>query len=122
MSKEPESDGDFRHKEHPKTCAADDFWGQVSRTVNGVPVSQENIDIIVQAIRDGLSFSPDDVLLDIGCGNGGICIMDKQPGAVIGAVAYYGAVFNDRGRVCTVYAAAHICLIIDNHTICDGRR
>jgi len=72
MSKEPKSGGDFRHKEHPKTCAADDFWGQVSRTVNGVPVSQENIDIIVKAIRDALSFSPGDVLLDIGCGNGAL--------------------------------------------------
>lgn len=72
MNKDPKSNSDFRHKEHPKTCAVDDFWGQVSRTVNGVPVSQENIDIIVQAIRNSLPLSPDDVLLDIGCGNGAL--------------------------------------------------
>lgn len=61
---------DYRYKEYPKTCAADDFWGQVSRTIGGEPVSQEHIDMIVQAIRNGLAFSSGDVLLDIGCGNG----------------------------------------------------
>jgi len=71
MNKESRN-GDYLHKEYPKTRAADDFWGQVSRTVKGVAVSQENIDMIVQAIRNGLAFSPDDVLLDIGCGNGGV--------------------------------------------------
>lgn len=72
LNKESKNSGDYRHKEHPKKCATDDFWGQVSRTINGVPVSQENIDIIVNAIRDGLSFSSDDALLDIGCGNGAL--------------------------------------------------
>jgi len=71
MNKESRN-GDYLHKEYPKTRAADDFWGQVSRTVKGVAVSQENIDMIVQAIRNGLAFSPDDVLLDIGCGNGAL--------------------------------------------------
>jgi SAM-dependent methyltransferase len=60
------------HKEYPKTCAPDDFWGQVKRTVKGRPVSQNQIDMIVDAIRTGLSLSPEDVLLDIGCGNGAL--------------------------------------------------
>lgn len=57
---------------HPTTCAPDDFWGQVRRTVNGKPVSQEQIDAIVCAIRAGLQLKQDDVLLDIGCGNGAL--------------------------------------------------
>jgi cyclopropane fatty-acyl-phospholipid synthase-like methyltransferase len=64
--------GDYIHKEYPKTCAHDDFWGQVKRTVNGVAVSQVQIDMIISAIRKGLSLSKGDVLLDIGCGNGAL--------------------------------------------------
>lgn len=63
---------DYIHKEYPKTCAPDDFWGQVKRTVNGVPVSQNQIDMIVGAVRNGLSLDRKDVLLDIGCGNGAL--------------------------------------------------
>ncbi len=71
MRKKP-GNGDYLHKEHPKSCASDDFWGQVSRTVHGVPVSQDQINMIVSAIKDGLAFSSEDVLLDIGCGNGAL--------------------------------------------------
>lgn len=63
---------DFIHKEYPKTCAADDFFGQVKRTVNGKPVPQEQIDMIIASIRDGISFYPGCSLLDIGCGNGAL--------------------------------------------------
>lgn len=63
---------DYIHKEFPKTCAPDDFFGQVKRTVNGKPVPQEQIDMIVSAIDSGLKFTPEDVLLDIGCGNGAL--------------------------------------------------
>ena len=64
--------GDYMHKEYPKNCAPDDFWGQVKRTVKGEPVSQNQIDMIVGAIRNGLSISHEDVVLDIGCGNGAL--------------------------------------------------
>jgi len=64
--------GNYLHHEHPKTCAVDDFWGQVSRTVKGVPVDQKQIDMIVEAIQKGLDLSSDDVLLDLGCGNGAL--------------------------------------------------
>jgi len=63
---------DYLHKEHPKTCAENDFWGQVCRTVKGVPVSQEHIDMIVRTIKNGMNFSAGDILLDIGCGNGAL--------------------------------------------------
>lgn len=64
--------GDYLHKEYPKTRSPDDFWGQVSRTVNGVAVSQEQIDMIVHSVVSGLNLCPDDTLLDIGCGNGAL--------------------------------------------------
>jgi cyclopropane fatty-acyl-phospholipid synthase-like methyltransferase len=54
------------------SCDKDDFWGQVRRTINGVAVPQEQIDMIVSAIDKNLNFQPDDALLDIGCGNGAL--------------------------------------------------
>lgn len=60
------------YKEYPKTCAPTDFWGQVKRTVNGVPVSEEQIQLIVDAVLAALSLQNDDVLLDLCCGNGAL--------------------------------------------------
>lgn len=60
------------YKEHPKSCDPKDFWGQVKRTVNGKPVSQEQIDMIVKASVSGLNLESNDVLLDICCGNGAL--------------------------------------------------
>jgi SAM-dependent methyltransferase len=59
--------------EYPKTCAPDDFWGQVKRTVNGEPPPQEQIGLIFGMTRRALDFSESDILLDIGCGNGRLC-------------------------------------------------
>jgi SAM-dependent methyltransferase len=64
----PKSD----YKEYPKTLAADDFWGQVRRTVHGKPVSEEQIQAIVQAIVRHLDPQPADTLLDMACGNGAL--------------------------------------------------
>lgn len=60
------------YKDHPKTCRSDDFWGQVKRTVNGAPVSQDQIDMIVNAVVAGLELSQEDSLLDLCCGNGAL--------------------------------------------------
>ena len=35
---------DYIHKEYPKTCDPNDFFGQVKRTVNGQPISEEEIE------------------------------------------------------------------------------
>lgn len=56
--------------EHPKSCAPDDFWGQVRRTLHGKPVPDEQISMIFAMIRQGLCLQPSDALLDIACGNG----------------------------------------------------
>lgn len=60
------------YKEYPKTCEPEDFWGQVKRTVNGKPVPQEQVDMIVEAVCNGLDLSTEDTLLDLCCGNGAL--------------------------------------------------
>lgn len=60
------------YKYYPRTLAADDFWGQVRRTVNGEPVGDEQISMITGAILRGLQLESDDVLLDLACGNGAL--------------------------------------------------
>jgi hypothetical protein len=62
----------FSYDEHARTCAPDDFLGQTRRTVQGVPVSEEQIQMIVKAIKSGLGMSPDDILLELACGNGAL--------------------------------------------------
>ena len=57
------------YKEYPKTLPPDDLWGQVRRTVYGKPVSEDQIQMMVDAIVTGLELQPANVLLDIGCGN-----------------------------------------------------
>ena len=62
----------FDHNEHAKSRAPDDFWGQIRRTVQGEPVSDEQIKLIVDSIRAALRLKPDDKLLDLACGNGAL--------------------------------------------------
>jgi len=64
-------DKDF-YKKHPRTCDPEDFWGQVMRTVNGEPITQEQIDMIVSSVCEGLKLSGNDRLLDLCCGNGAL--------------------------------------------------
>jgi SAM-dependent methyltransferase len=60
------------YKDYPKTCDPEDFWGQVKRTVNGTPVSQDQIDMIVDAVVARLELNREDTLLDLCCGNGAL--------------------------------------------------
>ena len=62
----------FDYDEYARTRPTDDFWGQVKRTVNGVPVSDDQIKLIVDTIRSALDMQPDDTLLDLACGNGAL--------------------------------------------------
>ena len=63
---------DYIHKEYPKTCDPDDFFGQVKRTVNGKPISEKEINMITQAVINGLDLHENDTLFDLGCGNGAL--------------------------------------------------
>lgn len=67
----PASGGAF-YKDYPQTCDPEDYWAQVGRTVNGKSVPQEQIDLIITAVRAGLEFADDDLLLDLCCGNGAL--------------------------------------------------
>lgn len=64
--------------DHAKTCAPDDFWGQVKRTVGGKAVSEEQIRMIVAVVVDKLSLRPEDALLDLCCGNGALSVLFKE--------------------------------------------
>jgi len=60
------------YKEYPKTCNPEDFWGQVKRTVDGKPIPQEQVDMIVEAVSRGVDLRSGDRLLDLCCGNGAL--------------------------------------------------
>lgn len=60
------------YQTHPTTCAPDDYWGQVRRTVNGQPIPDEQIELIVESMREALQLESTDRLLDLCCGNGAL--------------------------------------------------
>ena len=62
----------FDHNEYAKTRAPDDFWGQIRRTVQGKPVTEDQIRMIVDSVHAALRLKPDDRLLDLACGNGAL--------------------------------------------------
>lgn len=47
-----------------------EFLWQTGHTVGGVPMSEDALDRLLDPIRDALALRPDDVLLDLCCGNG----------------------------------------------------
>ena len=63
---------EFLHKEYPKTVGRKEFWKQIKRTINGKEVSQKDINQIVLQIKNKLKLSSQDILLDLGCGNGAL--------------------------------------------------
>lgn len=72
MQTKPSSSAKFDHDAYARTRARDDFWGQIRRTVRGAPVSEEQIQLIVDAVKAALSLQKTDVLLDLACGNGAL--------------------------------------------------
>lgn len=75
--KDPESKDYVKlfYKELSKECDPKDFWGQVKRTVNGNPVTQDQIDLIEETVCRELQFTDSDTVLDIGCGNGALSVL-----------------------------------------------
>jgi SAM-dependent methyltransferase len=72
MPSEQSSYRKFDHNEHAKSRAPDDFWGQIRRTVQGEPVADDQIAMIVGAIDSALQLKSGDRLLDLACGNGAL--------------------------------------------------
>jgi cyclopropane fatty-acyl-phospholipid synthase-like methyltransferase len=62
----------FDHDAHARSCDPEDFWGQIRRTVQGKPVADDQIVMIVEAIVAGLALAPSDRVLDLACGNGAL--------------------------------------------------
>jgi SAM-dependent methyltransferase len=60
------------YEAHARSVAGDAYWQQVRRTVNGTPVNEAQIGLIVDAITAGLSLTERDVVLDLACGNGAL--------------------------------------------------
>jgi SAM-dependent methyltransferase len=69
---------------HARSVAADAYWKQVRRTVDGEPIAEAQIMLIVNAVATGLSLSPTDVVVDLACGNGALSsnLFDKCAGLV----------------------------------------
>jgi SAM-dependent methyltransferase len=63
---------EYDYTERPKQFERNDFWRQVRRTINGKPVDESQIQLIVVQIVSLLRLAPVDKLLDIGCGNGAL--------------------------------------------------
>ncbi len=63
---------EYEYNEYPKSLPPDDFWGQVRRTRYGQPISEDELGVIVEAIKTGLELRDHDVLLDLACGNGAL--------------------------------------------------
>ena len=63
---------DYLHKEYPKLFRRDQFWNQIKRTVNGHPVSEQDIQLIVDQVITHLDLQPHNYVLDLGCGNGAL--------------------------------------------------
>jgi SAM-dependent methyltransferase len=60
------------YESHARSCDPKDFQGQVMRNPLGKSAGPDQVAMIVDAIGKGLEIRPDDVLLDLCCGNGAI--------------------------------------------------
>jgi SAM-dependent methyltransferase len=60
---------------HARTCEPKDFQRQVLRVLKSGPPGPEQIAMIADGITKGLDLQPDDILLDLCCGNGVITDM-----------------------------------------------
>jgi len=76
---------EYDYTERPKQFEREDFWRQVRRTINGKPVEESQIQLIVGQIGSVLSLDSSDRLLDIGCGNGALSArLEPRIGELLG--------------------------------------
>lgn len=60
------------YDDHARQAGATDLHRQVWRSVEGKPIPERQIQMIVSAILEGLALGPDDHLLEMACGNGAL--------------------------------------------------
>lgn len=72
------------YNEHAKQCSPTDFLGQMRRTVNGEAIDAHQVEMIVERITAGLNLAPEDMVLDLCCGNGALSdrIFSRSAGGV----------------------------------------
>ncbi len=72
------------YNDQPNVVLPNDFWGQVRRSVRGTPVDEAQIRLIVDAVVAGLALEPNDLLLDLCCGNGALseCFFERCLGGL----------------------------------------
>ena len=102
---------------HARTRPREDLWGQVRRTVAGRPFPPEQIDMIVDAVVRQLALKPDDVLLDLGCGNGALgCLLQPFCASSLGVdlSEYLIEVADERFA-----APGHRFVVADATTFCE---
>lgn len=63
---------EYDYIERPKLFDKNDFWRQVRRTINGKPVDENQINLIIEQVCTILCLNKNDNLLDLGCGNGAL--------------------------------------------------
>lgn len=54
----------------PKTVQPHEHFKQVGKTVNGIPISKYQFELIIESIKDGINLQTTDTVLDLCCGNG----------------------------------------------------
>lgn len=62
----------FLYDTFARQIGAQDLQKQIRRTVNGETVPHQQIDMILNAIRQGLHLTDEDCLLELACGNGAL--------------------------------------------------
>jgi SAM-dependent methyltransferase len=65
-------ESEYDYRERPKLFSKNDFWRQVRRTINGKPVDETQIELIINQVCSVLNLNQNDILLDLGCGNGAL--------------------------------------------------
>lgn len=53
-----------------RVAQSQDLFWQVGKTINGKPVGTEQLNLIIDSIHSALDLNSQDIILDIGCGNG----------------------------------------------------
>ena len=72
-------------QKEPLKTSETDFFGQVGKTCNKEPISQEQLNTIITNIVDALDIGKGDTLVDLCCGNGLITNeISKYSGNIIG--------------------------------------
>lgn len=72
------------YDEYARKVGADNLHQQVWRTINGKPICQGQVDMIVTALNEGLDLRADSYLLELACGNGALSqyLFDRCTGYV----------------------------------------